>query len=631
MTGLEARLRRLERILELTHELASTMSLEPLLHKIVKAAVELTASEAAGILLLDERTGNLSFVAATNLVDGLADIPVPIEGSIAGAAFSSGDPLLVSHVQSDPRYYKGVEETTGYRAHSLLAVPLQFKERRIGVLEAENKLGGDEFNQEDMETLTALAAHATVAIENARLLRTLEETRDGLEKRVHERTAELSSANAALRQQIAARVQADETLRRRNRELAVLNQASQVFTSTLELDQVLVTVLEQVRHLLDVAACSIWLADPESGDLVCQQTAGPQGEIMRGRCLAPGVGLVGQVAQSGESLIVSDRLADERHFAELEHVTELTLRSVVSVSLQVKHTTIGVLQAMDQAVGRFSPSDLTLLEALAASAAIAIDNARLVEALRQQTEKLQAQNEELDAFAHSVAHDLRNPLNLITGFAEVLENDFSTLSDKDLRSYLHIIARNGRTMNKILHALLLLAGVRQMEVELVPLDMASVVAEVLQRLDHLIREHQASVVLPETWPAVLGYGPWIEDVWVNYLSNAIEHGGKPPRVELGFDRSANRHIEIDWRGDPPAGPMIYFWVRDNGPGISPEAQSRLFTPFTQLDRSRGTGHGLGLSIARRIVEKMGGQVGVESTGIPGQGSVFYFTLPAEAV
>jgi len=631
MTGLETRLRRLERILELTHELTSTTSLEPLLYKIVEAAAELTASEAAGILLLDEHTGSLSFVAATNLADRLADIPVPIEGSIAGRAFSSGEALLVSHVQSDPRYYRGVEETTGYRAHSLLAVPLQSKDRRIGVLEAENKLGDAEFNQQDVETLTILAAHATVAIENARLLRALQEARNGLERRVNERTAELSSANTALRKQIAARAQADETLRRRNRELAVLNQASQVFTSSLELDQVLVTVLEQVHHLLDVAACSIWLADPETGELICQQTAGPQGEIMRGRRLAPGEGLAGQVTQSGESLIVADMLADEGYFAELDQVTELALRSVVSVSLQVKNATIGVLQAMDQTVGRFSPSDLTLLEALAASAAIAIDNARLVETLRQQTEKLQAQNEELDAFAHTVAHDLRNPLNLITGFAEVLENDFATLSDKDLRSYLHIIARNGRTMNKILHALLLLAGVRQMEVELVPLDMASVVAEALQRVDHLIREHQATVRLPDSWPAVLGYGPWIEDVWVNYLSNAIEHGGKPPCVELGFDEAAKRPIEVYWRGGPPSGPMIYFWVRDNGPGISPEAQSRLFTPFTQLDRTRGTGHGLGLSIARRIVEKMGGQVGVESLGIPGQGSVFYFTLPAERV
>jgi signal transduction histidine kinase len=623
MTSLETRLRRLERILELSHELTFTTSLEPLLHRIMQAAVELTDSESAGILLLDERAGNLRFVAATNFTPQLAEICVPIQGSIAGNTFSTGEPLIVSDVRADPRYYKKVEEKTGYQAHSLLAVPLQFKERRIGVLEAENKLGGGEFNQEDVETLAALAAHATVAIENARLLEALQEARDGLERRVDERTAELSNANAALKKQIAARAQADEALRLRNRELAVLNQASQAFTSTLDLDQVLVTVLEQVRRLLDVVACAIWLSDPKSGALVCQQTAGPQSDFMRGWCLAPGEGLAGWVAENGESLIVPDVLAEERLPVSVERYTGLALRSVASVSLPVKHDVIGVLEAMDTQVGRFRPSDLTLLESLAASAAIAIDNARLVEALRQQTEELQAQNEDLDAFAHTVAHDLRNPLNLITGFAEVLRNDFTTMSDQDLHTYLHTIARNGRKMNNILHALLLLAGVRQMEVEIGALDMGSIVSEALQRLDVMIEEHQVDVVVPDSWPVALGFGPWVEEVWVNYLGNAIQYGGRPPCVELGFDR-------VDRSQTPtPESALIRFWVRDNGAGISPEAQSRLFRPFTRLDQARGKGHGLGLSIARRIVEKLGGQVGVESPGIPGQGSVFHFTLPTE--
>ncbi len=105
----------------------------------------------------------------------------------------------------------------------------------------------------------------------------------------------------------------------------------------------------------------------------------------------------------------------------------------------------------------------------------------------------------------------------------------------------------------------------------------------------------------------------MEEVWFNYISNAIKYGGQPPRVELGADF-------------PPDAPgMVRFWVRDNGPGLTPEEQSRLFTPFTQV-RHTGRGHGLGLSIVKRIVEKLGGQVSVESQ--PGQGSTFFFTLPA---
>jgi signal transduction histidine kinase len=102
-------------------------------------------------------------------------------------------------------------------------------------------------------------------------------------------------------------------------------------------------------------------------------------------------------------------------------------------------------------------------------------------------------------------------------------------------------------------------------------------------------------------------------VWVNYLSNALKYGGRPPRLELGYDIR-------------PMG-VARLWVRDNGDGIAPEVQARLFTPFTRLDQVRARGHGLGLSIVRRIVEKMGGQVGVISEGQTGLGSLFYFTLP----
>lgn len=145
-----------------------------------------------------------------------------------------------------------------------------------------------------------------------------------------------------------------------------------------------------------------------------------------------------------------------------------------------------------------------------------------------------------------------------------------------------------------------------------PLDMAHVVAEARSRLAHLIAEYQAEFVLPDEWPPALGRGAWIEEVWANYLSNAIKYGGRPPRVELGAD-------QVDAEG------LIRFWVRDNGPGLTAEEQATLFTPFQRLHQARAEGHGLGLSIVRRIVERLDGQVGVESK--PGQGSTFSFTLP----
>ena len=223
--------------------------------------------------------------------------------------------------------------------------------------------------------------------------------------------------------------------------------------------------------------------------------------------------------------------------------------------------------------------------------------------------------EELDAFAHTVAHDLRNPVGLIIGFAE-LEQSYDVTSLDDLQHALGVIMRIGHKMNNIIDELLLLAGVRKTEVKTMPLDMARIVAEAQQRLVDLFREYQAEIILPDVsaWPAALGYAPWVEEVWVNYLSNALKYGGRPPRLELG--------------GDVQPDGMVRFWVHDNGPGLTREEQVRLFTPFTRLAQARITGHGLGLSIVRRIVEKLGGQVGVESSGVSDQGSMFYFTLPS---
>ncbi|MBI1880453.1 MAG: PAS domain S-box protein [Chloroflexi bacterium] len=235
------------------------------------------------------------------------------------------------------------------------------------------------------------------------------------------------------------------------------------------------------------------------------------------------------------------------------------------------------------------------------------------EALRLQNEQLQARNRELDAFARTVAHDLKNPLGVLTPMAEILLEDYRYMPRKKLGEYLEAIARSGRRASRIVEALLLLAGVRQKNVKVEPLDMAAIIGETLQRLEPMITEYRAEIITPATWPVVLGYGPWVEEVWINYLSNGLKYGGRPPHLEMGATSQ-------------PDG-MVRFWLRDNGPGLTLEAQAQLFTEFTQLEPDRMEGHGLGLSIVRRIVEKLGGQVGVESEGQPGRGSIFSFTLP----
>jgi PAS domain S-box-containing protein len=241
---------------------------------------------------------------------------------------------------------------------------------------------------------------------------------------------------------------------------------------------------------------------------------------------------------------------------------------------------------------------------------------RAEENLRRYAAELEARNRELDAFAHTVAHDLKNPAGIVVGFSQVLQDGHTTMSDSQRLEIAQALSRTGHKMNSIIDELLLLAELRDAQVETGPLDMRRVVAEAQQSLEHTILKAGAELVMvrPEAWPKAVGYAPWLEQVWVNYISNALKYGGAPPRVELGATE------QLDGR--------VRFWVRDYGPGLTPEQQAHLFAPFAQLQHVRPKGHGLGLSIVRRIMEKLGGHAGVESKGVSGQGSMFYFTLPA---
>lgn len=174
---------RLERLLDISREITAVLDLPRLLNLIVQAAAELTECEAASILLIDAPSGELRFEAASNLSGyGLASIPVPQEGSIAGWVTANGQPLVIDDVQNDTRFYAQVDEVTRFSTRSILAVPLTCKARVIGCLEAVNRCTPELYSEEDVQILTVLAAQAAVAIENARLF----QQSDQISEMVHE-------------------------------------------------------------------------------------------------------------------------------------------------------------------------------------------------------------------------------------------------------------------------------------------------------------------------------------------------------------------------------------------------------------------------------------------------------------
>ena len=220
--------------------------------------------------------------------------------------------------------------------------------------------------------------------------------------------------------------------------------------------------------------------------------------------------------------------------------------------------------------------------------------------------ELQARNDELDAFAHTVAHDLKNSIQGVLGWAEILRDEGPDLAADELRQIAGEVVTSAGKMGTIVHELLLLAGVRQAAVEILPVAMGAVVEEAMARVRPA---HPLAPARPPDWPVALGHAPWVEEIWANYLGNAAKYGG--PAVTLGAETTATGQAR--------------FWVHDDGPGLTPEAQASLFVPFSRVGTGGVEGHGLGLSIVRRITERLGGTCGVESS--PETGTRFWFALP----
>lgn len=233
--------------------------------------------------------------------------------------------------------------------------------------------------------------------------------------------------------------------------------------------------------------------------------------------------------------------------------------------------------------------------------------------LQQQSAELAQQNSELDAYAHTVAHDLKHPLTALLGQTALLQHGAAKMTDEQRNSLLHDIHHSADKMNDIIESLLLLASVRQSAaVNTGVLDMQTIAGHAVKTLAEFAQTHNAKIRFSGEWPKALGYAPWVEQVWVNYLSNAIKYGGDAPAIVLGATALANQHIK--------------YWVKDSGPGIALTEQAGLFAQFNRLEPNKADGHGLGLSIVARIVQRLGGETGYESP--PDGGSVFWFSLPA---
>ncbi|MBT3386049.1 MAG: PAS domain S-box protein [Prolixibacteraceae bacterium] len=234
--------------------------------------------------------------------------------------------------------------------------------------------------------------------------------------------------------------------------------------------------------------------------------------------------------------------------------------------------------------------------------------------LRKLSLELQERNSDLESYAHTVAHDLKNPVGVISGFAEIISEE-DNLTSEETKEYSQHIYKSSLNLVNIINELLLFASLQKTEIDLKELDMKEIVSLAIDRVIPEKEQGMIDITLPDSWLTSVGHAPWIEEVWKNYISNAFKYGGVPLKIEFGCEQNKSEtHPNF-----------VKYWIKDFGPGISEKNQKLLFKKFERLDQVKATGHGLGLSIVRRIVEKLGGKTGVESE--PGKGSTFYFMLP----
>jgi signal transduction histidine kinase len=437
------------------------------------------------------------------------------------------------------------------------------------------------------------------------------------------------------------------SLHLRQRELAALLQASQALTSSLDLDEILRTVIEEAARISGAPAVRLLVLDEASAVLRYRVGVGIPPEEEREVVIPVGESFSGQVAATGQPLNVADCRADSR-LRYPTHVNRQSLISYLGLPVTVRERLIGVLVFNTSAPREYSAAEIALLSTFAGQAASALENARLYEELRraakdlearvgERTRELSAANAELarasrhkSEFLANMSHELRTPLNSIIGFSEVLLGQRAgPLTEKQAR-YLGHVLRSGKHLLQLISDILDLSKVEAGKLTLQPqaLPIPTIIEEVLvitRGFAHQKAQGLHSEIAPDL-PTLWADPVRVKQILFNLLSNAVKFTPERGRITL----RATRVQEA--RPDAPGGPVeewLEVAVRDTGVGIAPEDLPRLFQEFVQLEpvaTKQHEGTGLGLALTRRLVALHGGRIWAESAG-PGCGACFTVRLP----
>jgi signal transduction histidine kinase len=482
--------------------------------------------------------------------------------------------------------------------YSMMLAPLLVHGKVLGCLGLARHAPGKNYSANDLTFLQDIADRTALAVFNAQIYKALE-------------------------QELAERGQYERQLQQRFNELAAVNAVSQAAASQLELDALFDLIAKELLQLFDIQEIYFALHDKQT-NLIQFPYYRHNDQRLATDPVPLGQGLSSKVILSRQPLLINEDY--ERRSAELGVVRffavpgNITRVSWLGVPIQAGEQIIGVVCVQNlERENAFTEDDMLLLKTIAANIGIAIQNAQLYTDAQQELAErkkliaeLETKNAELERFTYTVSHDLKSPLITIRGFLGFVEQDAGSGNMKRLHSDIQRISEATDKMQSLLYDLLKLSRVGRLMNEPETFPFFDLVREALDNVHGQLEAKKVAVKLQPDLPTVYGDRQRLVEVLQNLIDNAAKFMEDQP----------DPWIEIGQRGEENGAPVFY--VKDNGIGIAPEQQERVFGLFNKLDpMSEGTG--IGLALVKRIVEFHGGRIWVESE--VGKGSAFYFTLP----
>jgi two-component system NtrC family sensor kinase len=424
-------------------------------------------------------------------------------------------------------------------------------------------------------------------------------------------------------EELVARVKAmlrvravEQELLQRTHELATLNEINKIITSSLDLDQILSQAMHGIQRILHVEAGALLLLDEDSGLLEFKKILSGSQERLVDFRLRLGEGIAGHVAQNGEPLLVLDAQNDPRFCPRVDEALAFATRSILCVPLKVKDRIIGVIEVINRLDSPFDENDLWLLDYMAGSVAIALENARLYTELSdfaRELEKSQAQlilAEKLAAMgrlAASIAHEINNPLQAIHNCLHLTLK--KPLNEEKKTRYLGMAQEEVERLITIVQRML--EFYRSSRGGMAPTDVHTIIENVLALSSKRLQHGKITVIkkLAPDLSAINAVSDQLKQVFLNIVINAIE--AMPEGGELCIESKLN---------DDGDGLSVAF--TDTGVGLSEKDQENIFEPFFT---TKATGTGLGLSVSYGIIERHGGRIEVQSE--LGEGATFTVHLP----